>query len=209
MGRGQAHGRGPRSAGTFADPLDDDVRRQLDLVDRTAAFVGIHAQQVDGRGRVGAPAPGLRRAVAGQLELVPGASSSARRRASSTSSPDSTPVRRRRGSLVATFLDRLPYELTGAQRRAVRELAVDLAGPHPMHRLLQGDVGAGKTVVALIAMLVAVQGGHQGRSWLRPRCSPAAPRRHRRPLDGLDVPDGVEVALRRRRPAAPRCRRSC
>ncbi|MFM8847255.1 MAG: ATP-dependent DNA helicase RecG, partial [Actinomycetota bacterium] len=58
--------------------------------------------------------------------------------------------------------DRLPYELTGAQRRVIAEIEADLASPTPMHRLLQGDVGAGKTLVAVSAMLVAVQGGHQG-----------------------------------------------
>ena len=56
----------------------------------------------------------------------------------------------------------LPFELTGAQRRVVGEIADDLAGPHPMHRLLQGDVGAGKTLVAVSALLVAVDGGWQG-----------------------------------------------
>ena len=59
-------------------------------------------------------------------------------------------------------MDRLPFPLTAAQRRAVDEISADLAGPLPMHRLLQGDVGSGKTVVALCALLVAVQGGHQG-----------------------------------------------
>ncbi len=63
--------------------------------------------------------------------------------------------------LVAGFLEGLPYELTGAQRRVVDEILADLARPVPMHRLLQGDVGAGKTVVALAAMLAAVEGGHQ------------------------------------------------
>ena len=56
----------------------------------------------------------------------------------------------------------LPFELTGAQRRALAAIFADLAGPLPMHRLLQGDVGSGKTVVAVAAMLAAVQGGHQG-----------------------------------------------
>jgi ATP-dependent DNA helicase RecG len=55
----------------------------------------------------------------------------------------------------------LPYELTGAQRRVIAEIEHDLAGAHPMHRLLQGDVGAGKTLVAVSAMLTSVQGGHQ------------------------------------------------
>ncbi len=66
------------------------------------------------------------------------------------------------GGLVQRFVARLPFELTGAQQRAIREIALDLAQPHPMNRLLQGDVGSGKTVVAVAAMLYAVQGGHQG-----------------------------------------------
>ena len=64
--------------------------------------------------------------------------------------------------LVEQFLGRLPFRLTAAQERAIREVAADLAGSHPMHRLLQGDVGAGKTVVALATLLYGVQGGHQG-----------------------------------------------
>src|SRR5262249_17294807 len=66
------------------------------------------------------------------------------------------------GSLVARFHDHLPFPLTNAQRRTVGEIESDLAGPHPMHRLLQGDVRAGKTVVALSALPTALRGGHQG-----------------------------------------------
>ncbi|MDZ7733819.1 MAG: hypothetical protein U5R31_12795 [Acidimicrobiia bacterium] len=57
----------------------------------------------------------------------------------------------------------MPFALTGAQRRAGRrDRAPTWPGPHPMHRLLQGDVGAGKTLVAIAALLIAVQGGRQG-----------------------------------------------
>jgi ATP-dependent DNA helicase RecG len=66
------------------------------------------------------------------------------------------------GTLAAAFLDALPYSLTGAQRRAIEELDADMTQAHPMHRLLQGEVGSGKTVVAAAALLTAVQGGHQG-----------------------------------------------
>ncbi|MGE0880370.1 MAG: ATP-dependent DNA helicase RecG [Acidimicrobiia bacterium] len=66
------------------------------------------------------------------------------------------------GELVSRFHAALPFPLTGAQRRAITQIEADLAGPHPMHRLLQGDVGAGKTVVAVSALLAGVQGGHQG-----------------------------------------------
>jgi ATP-dependent DNA helicase RecG len=66
------------------------------------------------------------------------------------------------GELVRRFHEALAFPLTGAQQRAIAEIEADLAGPNPMHRLLQGDVGAGKTVVAVSALLAAVQGGHQG-----------------------------------------------
>jgi ATP-dependent DNA helicase RecG len=65
------------------------------------------------------------------------------------------------GALVNRFYEALPYPLTGAQMRAIGEIEADLGAPHPMHRLLQGDVGSGKTVVAVASMLAAVQGGHQ------------------------------------------------
>jgi len=67
-----------------------------------------------------------------------------------------------RGELVGRLKATFPYPFTGAQERVLAEIEQDLAGPHPMHRLLQGDVGSGKTVVAVSAMLVSVQGGHQG-----------------------------------------------
>jgi len=65
------------------------------------------------------------------------------------------------GRLAAQVLAALPYALTGAQTRAIAEIAADLAAPRRMIRLLQGDVGSGKTVVALIAMCHAVEAGRQ------------------------------------------------
>jgi len=55
----------------------------------------------------------------------------------------------------------LPFKLTRAQRRVMKEIADDLRGERPMYRLLQGDVGSGKTIVALIAALIAIRNGHQ------------------------------------------------
>ena len=66
------------------------------------------------------------------------------------------------GELLNRFVNALPFPMTGAQRRVIEEISDDLAKPVPMHRLLQGDVGSGKTVVAVASMLMAVQGGHQG-----------------------------------------------
>ena len=66
------------------------------------------------------------------------------------------------GHLQARVLDALPYQPTGAQRRAVAEIARDMAQPLRMNRLLQGDVGSGKTLVAFLALLIAVEAGGQG-----------------------------------------------
>ncbi|KOS69508.1 ATP-dependent DNA helicase [Lysinibacillus contaminans] len=63
---------------------------------------------------------------------------------------------------VREFIESLPYELTGAQKRVVNEICKDLKEPHRMNRLLQGDVGSGKTVVAAICLYAAVTGGFQG-----------------------------------------------
>jgi ATP-dependent DNA helicase RecG len=65
------------------------------------------------------------------------------------------------GELLERFLRRLGFDLTDAQVRVIDELRRDLASKHPMNRLLQGDVGSGKTVVAIAAMLVAVEAGFQ------------------------------------------------
>ena len=66
-----------------------------------------------------------------------------------------------KGALLRHFIERLPFRLTEAQRRALGEVLRDLAAPKPMQRLLQGDVGSGKTIVAAIACLAAVDAGHQ------------------------------------------------
>ena len=65
------------------------------------------------------------------------------------------------GALLEKFLRGLPFDLTAAQERVIAEVRRDLASRHPMNRLLQGDVGSGKTVVAIAAMLVAVESGFQ------------------------------------------------
>ena len=66
------------------------------------------------------------------------------------------------GHLCEKVLRALPYRPTGAQTRAVAEIAADMAKPERMNRLLQGDVGAGKTLVAFLALLIAVEAGGQG-----------------------------------------------
>ncbi len=66
-----------------------------------------------------------------------------------------------RHDLTARLLATLPWPLTGDQQRAIREIRGDMTSPERMHRLLMGDVGTGKTVVALFAMLLAVENDFQ------------------------------------------------
>jgi ATP-dependent DNA helicase RecG len=95
------------------------------------------------------------------------------------------------GGLHEQLLAALPFALTGAQQRVAEEIAQDLALPQPMHRLLQGDVGAGKTVVAALAATVAIDAGWQ--------CALMAPteilaEQHFRKLIGWLEPLGLKVA---------------
>lgn len=71
------------------------------------------------------------------------------------------PVMRGNGQLREQFRQLLPFALTGAQQRVLDEIYIDLAASHPMHRLLQGDVGSGKTAVAAFAALAAIESGFQ------------------------------------------------
>jgi ATP-dependent DNA helicase RecG len=73
----------------------------------------------------------------------------------------SAPVLPSNGPLLRRFLGKLPFRLTRAQQRVMAELLKDLAQPHPMQRLLQGDVGSGKTIIAAIGCLAAVDAGRQ------------------------------------------------
>ncbi len=72
------------------------------------------------------------------------------------------PVLKHHGTLIDRFMVNLPFALTGAQRRVCKEIQTDLTKSHPMLRLAQGDVGAGKTIVAAIALLTAVENNFQG-----------------------------------------------
>lgn len=65
------------------------------------------------------------------------------------------------GAIIQKVYQKIPYELTGAQRRVLKEMYNDIKSGHPMNRLLQGDVGSGKTVVALIIALIAIENGYQ------------------------------------------------
>jgi ATP-dependent DNA helicase RecG len=95
------------------------------------------------------------------------------------------------GALTAKFIKGLPFRLTAAQRRAWSEIERDLARAHPMHRLLQGDVGSGKTVVAALAALRAAESGRQA-AVMAP--TEILAEQHYRKLSGWLEPLGVKVA---------------
>ena len=86
----------------------------------------------------------------------------------------------------------LPFSLTGAQERVWREIRTDMAEPYPMNRLLQGDVGSGKTIVAALAVLTAIEAGYQT-AFMAP--TEILAEQHLLTLGGLLRPLGVEVAL--------------
>ncbi len=138
----------------IADPVSPEVRRRLDLVTRHEALHSIHLPESMGEKEKARRRLAFDELLRVQTVLV------MRKRALERESRGIRHVVG--GELVQRLLAAFPYELTGAQRRVIGEIEADLAGPHPMHRLLQGDVGAGKTLVAVAAMLTGVQGGHQG-----------------------------------------------
>ncbi len=74
---------------------------------------------------------------------------------------EKAPLLSSKKKLIASFLSGLPFKLTGAQQRVVQDINFDLDKTNPMQRLVQGDVGSGKTVVAALAMLKAVESGYQ------------------------------------------------
>ncbi|MFA7267721.1 MAG: ATP-dependent DNA helicase RecG [Sterolibacterium sp.] len=101
------------------------------------------------------------------------------------------PVLPATGSLTGKLLAQLPFRLTAAQRRTWEEISAELALDHPMQRLLQGDVGSGKTVVAALALLQAVENGCQG-ALMAP--TEILAEQHWRKLGNWLAPLGVEVA---------------
>lgn len=96
------------------------------------------------------------------------------------------------GERVLRFRKSIPFALTGAQKRVLREVREDLARPWPMNRLLQGDVGSGKTIVAGIAFLYAADSGVQG-AMLAP--TEILARQHYATLRGLLEPVGLRTVL--------------
>ena len=135
------------------DALPADVRARRHLVSRTDALRGIHTP--DSMAEVETAKRRLRYEEAFVLQVT----LAQRRRTASGQS--TTPRPTRAGGLLEAFDARLPFTLTAGQREVAATIADEMGRDVPMHRLLQGEVGSGKTVVALRAMLAAVDAGGQ------------------------------------------------
>ena len=166
----------------LSDPVPTNFIDKLELVDRTAALWGIHFPETMVAKQNARRRLAFDELLRVQVVLV------GRKRAFEL---DNTGIRHIvDGKLQQRFISAIPFALTGAQNRVITEINQDLSAPHPMHRLLQGDVGSGKTVVAVSAMLASVQGGHQA-ALMAP--TEVLAEQHfagvRKLLEGLLVPD--------------------
>ncbi len=140
-------------AATWPDPLDDDLRARVGVLDLPTALQWVH-RPID-RGQARRAIERLRWDEAFGVQVV-----LAQRRAAITAAP-AIPRPGRPGGLRDDFDASLPFTLTGGQLEVAAVIDEEIAGSHPMHRLLQGEVGSGKTVVALRAMLRVVDSGGQ------------------------------------------------
>jgi ATP-dependent DNA helicase RecG len=158
-----------RRAGPLLDPVPETVLVELELVDRTASYWGIHLPE-----EMANIAPARRRLVFDEFLRLQLLLALRRRRLEETAAGVRHPINvddldvapgalaAPTSSLVRRFLAGHRFTLTSAQRRVLGEIASDMSSALPMHRLLQGDVGSGKTVVALTALLASIDGGRQG-----------------------------------------------
>ncbi|MCG5433709.1 ATP-dependent DNA helicase RecG [Mycobacterium sp. MYCO198283] len=135
------------------DPLPAPFRREHDLMDEDAALRAIHlARDKQSRQRA------QRRLTYDEAIGMQWALVTRRHGELWQSGPPAPPVD---GGARARLLDRLPFELTAGQAQVLGEISGDLASTRPMNRMLQGEVGSGKTIVAVLAMLQLVDAGYQ------------------------------------------------
>lgn len=135
--------------------IPDFIREKLGILDKKVAVEQIHfpeSQELLEQARFSLIFEEL---FLIQLKLV-------RLREQNSANHSALALKIKEKGLVHQFIDGLPFELTGAQKHAVNEILTDLNSDIPMARLLQGDVGSGKTVVATIMLLAAVENGYQG-----------------------------------------------
>ena len=173
----------------LADTLPESLRKRLKLAEFARSLRFLHQPppevslaQLEARSHPAWRRIAFDELLAQQLSL---------RRAYAARRARGAPVLAGSGVLTDGLLRSLPFRLTGAQQRAWQEIAGDLAQAHPMQRLLQGDVGSGKTVVAALAMLRAAECGRQA-ALMAP--TEILAEQHYRKLAAWLGPLGIEVA---------------
>jgi ATP-dependent DNA helicase RecG len=166
------------------DIVPEAIRKERDLVDLPTAIRWIH--RPESWAQVTLAKKRLRYDEAFVLQVV-----LAQRRMLAALEP-ATPRAARKGGLLEAFDARLPFTLTAGQQEVSGDLMADLAEPTPMHRLLQGEVGSGKTVVALRAMLAVVDSGGQA-ALLAP--TEVLAQQHARSIEALLGPLGRQGEL--------------
>ena len=142
------------AAQRWPDPLPLALQQQEQLVDLGTALTQIHAPS-----NQQSLASARRRLVFDEFLFLQLGLLQRRRQLTSRPAPA---LHHPDGGLLAAFLELLPFPLTGAQQRVLAEIRADLERDQPMARLVQGDVGSGKTVVAIAALLTAIEAGCQG-----------------------------------------------
>jgi ATP-dependent DNA helicase RecG len=145
---------------TLPDPLPEDLRSRQHLVDWRTALADVHfppaRTDVDELNRFRSPAQ--RRLIFEEFFLFQLGLVLRKRRAEGERKPRAVVITDEVRDAARKVL---PFRLTGDQKQALGEIVGDMQRPHPMNRLLQGDVGSGKTIVALMAALVAMENGFQ------------------------------------------------
>jgi ATP-dependent DNA helicase RecG len=142
------------------DLLPDELRQRLHLMPRRQALEDAHFAPNEASVEVmnAFRSPAQRRLVFEEFFLFQIGHASRRHQTSAERKPFTLVVDDR---IRASAAKVLPFRLTAGQKQAAKEIVDDMRAPHPMHRLLQGDVGAGKTIVALLAAIVAMENGLQ------------------------------------------------
>ena len=163
------------------DPLSEEIRTRYGLIPLREAYYNIHFPQTPEALRQAQYRLKFDELLGVQLNIQ-------QRRAARLSKNDGFLFPRVGGVFNAFYREKLPFPLTGAQKRVIREIRQDTVSGFQMNRLLQGDVGSGKTLVALMSMLLAVDNGFQA-CMMAP--TEILARQHfatfRRMLEGMDV----------------------
>ncbi|MBR5303262.1 MAG: ATP-dependent DNA helicase RecG [Candidatus Gastranaerophilales bacterium] len=136
------------------EPLPDDIIKKFNFIDKKQAIIDMHKPKNLEEVEIARRRLVFEELFSMQLNLA--------LIRKENNKNESIKLEIKKGGLVEKFIKNLPFELTNGQNKALNEIINDLNSTSPMQRLLQGDVGSGKTVVACIALLCAIENGYQG-----------------------------------------------